>query len=43
LDRWILSGKPPSGMDEFRRFLEELIETQLERKLVTRDLLAEEH
>ena len=43
LDRWILSGKPPSGMEEFRRFLEELIETQLERKLVTRDLLAEEH
>ncbi|MBI4164233.1 MAG: DNA repair protein RecO [Acidobacteria bacterium] len=43
LDRWILSGKPPSGMNEVRRFLEALIETQLERKLVTRDLLEGGH
>lgn len=42
LDRWMLSGKSPSGAVAVRRFLEELIESQLERKLVTRELLAEE-
>lgn len=42
LEKWILSGNPPSGLSAVRRFLEELIETQLERKLVTRELLAEE-
>lgn len=42
LDRWMSSGKSPTGSIAVRRFLEELIESHLERKLVTRELLAEE-
>jgi len=42
LDRWMASGKPSGGLAAVRRFLEELIESHLERKLVTRELLAEE-
>ena len=43
LERWIQAGAPASGLNEVRRFLEELIESQLERKMVTRELLAENH
>ena len=42
LERWFAAGKPPEGLREARRFFEELIESHLERKLVTRELLAEE-
>jgi DNA repair protein RecO (recombination protein O) len=42
LDRWISAEKPPADSREARRFFEELIEAHLERKLVTRELLAEE-
>ncbi len=42
LDRWLVSEKEPAGVREARRFLEEVIESHLERKLVTRPLLAEE-
>ncbi len=42
LDRWLTSEKPPAGVPQARRFCEELIESHLERKLVTRGLLAEE-
>lgn len=42
LDRWLASGKEPSGVREAQRFLEEVIESHLERKLVTRPLLADE-
>jgi len=42
LDRWISTERPPAGVREARRFFEELIETHLERKLVTRPLLDEE-
>ena len=43
LDRWLLTEKPPTGLRDARRFFEELIEAHLERKLVTRELLAEDH
>jgi DNA repair protein RecO (recombination protein O) len=42
LDRWLAAEKAPAGVRETRRFFEELIESHLERKLVTRQLLAEE-
>jgi DNA repair protein RecO (recombination protein O) len=42
LDRWISTEKAPEGTREARRFLEVLIESQLERRLVTRELLADE-
>jgi len=42
LERWLAAEKAPPGCREARRFFEELIETHVERKLVTRDLLAEE-
>jgi len=42
LDRWLAGEKPPAGCREARRFFEELIETQADRKLVTRPLLTEE-
>ena len=41
LDRWIASGPPPSGAGKVRGLLEALIESHLERKLITPDLLAE--
>ncbi len=42
LDRWLATEKGPPGGREARLFLEELIESHLERKLVTRPLLGEE-
>jgi len=42
LDRWLAVEKAPPGGREARLFLEELIESHLERKLVTRPLLEEE-
>lgn len=42
LDRWLAAEKAPEGCREARRFFEELIESHLERKLLTRRLLAEE-
>jgi DNA repair protein RecO (recombination protein O) len=42
LDLWLAGEKAPAGVRESRRFFEELIESHLERKLVTRPLLAEE-
>ncbi len=43
LDRWLATEAPPSqGCLEARLFFEELIESHIERKLVTRELLAME-
>jgi DNA repair protein RecO (recombination protein O) len=43
LDEWLVTEKvPPPGIREARRFFEEVIESHLERKLVTRPLLADE-
>jgi DNA repair protein RecO (recombination protein O) len=42
LDRWIASAQPPAGLRQVRLFLEELIESHLEKKLVTRGMLEEE-
>jgi DNA repair protein RecO (recombination protein O) len=42
LERWISEEKAPPGCREARRFLEDLIETHAERKLVTRAMMAEE-
>lgn len=42
LDRWLTSEKEPPGTRDARRLLEEVIESHLERKLVTRPLLDEE-
>ena len=42
LDHWLAGDKAPAGVREARRFFEELIESHLERKLVTRELLAGE-
>jgi hypothetical protein len=42
LERWLTAEKAPEGCREARLFFEELIETHIERKLVTRPLLAEE-
>jgi DNA repair protein RecO (recombination protein O) len=41
LDRW-LAETPPAETGEARRFFEELVETHAEKKLVTRELLAED-
>jgi DNA repair protein RecO (recombination protein O) len=42
LDRWIATApNPPAGTREGRRFLEELIASHVEKKLRTRELLAE--
>lgn len=41
LDRWIAAEKTPAGSLEARRFLEELIESHVERRLVTRSMLAD--
>jgi DNA repair protein RecO (recombination protein O) len=43
LERWIQAGAPAPALNEVRRFLEELIESQLERKMVTRELLAQDN
>jgi hypothetical protein len=43
LDQWLVTEKvPPPGIREARRFFEDVIESHLERKLVTRPLLADE-
>jgi len=42
LDAWLAEPQAPSGVREARRFFEEIIESHLERKLVTRGLLEEE-
>ena len=42
LDRWLAAEKAPPGCREARLFFEELIESHIERKLVTRALLREE-
>lgn len=42
LEKWLAAQKAPPGCREARLFFEELIESHLERKLVTRPLLAEE-
>jgi recombinational DNA repair protein (RecF pathway) len=42
LIQWLAGEKASAGGREARRFFEELIESHLERKLVTRELLAEE-
>jgi len=42
LDRWLQTEKAPAGVREARRFFEEMIESHLERRLVTRAMLAEE-
>ncbi len=42
LDEWLGRQKAPAGAKQLRRFFEEVIQTQLERKLVTRELLADE-
>lgn len=39
LDRWIARAQPPAGLRQVRLFLEELIESHLERELVTRGML----
>jgi DNA repair protein RecO (recombination protein O) len=41
LDRW-LAEAAPAGSGEARRFFEELVETHAEKRLVTREMLAEE-
>ena len=41
LERWISEEKAPPGCREMRRFLEDLIETHAERKLVTRAMMEE--
>jgi DNA repair protein RecO (recombination protein O) len=42
LDRWLSTEKPTSEPIAARHFFEELIETHVDKKLVTRDLLNEE-
>jgi len=42
LDRWLAQEKAPPGCREARRFFEEIIETHVERKLVTREMMEEE-
>jgi DNA repair protein RecO (recombination protein O) len=42
LEQWLTGEKPAPGVREAQRFFEELIESHLERKLVTRPLLADE-
>jgi recombinational DNA repair protein (RecF pathway) len=41
LERWMSEGKAPPGLGEARKFLEDLIETHAERKLVTRAMMEE--
>ncbi len=42
LEHWLSEEKAPAGCREARRFFEEIIETHLERKLVTRPMLEDE-
>jgi len=42
LDQWLAKEKAPPGCRESRLFLEEIIESHLERKLVTREMMGQE-
>jgi len=42
LDKWLAQEKAPAGCREARHFLEEMIESHTERKLVTRQMMEEE-
>ncbi len=42
LDQWLKAEHDPAGCREARRFCEQLIESHIERKLVTRELLEDE-
>jgi DNA repair protein RecO (recombination protein O) len=42
LEAWIAAGPPPPGCKAVRRFLEEVLETHIGKKLITRPLLADE-
>ncbi len=42
LDAWIIEGPRPPGSIELRRFLEEVVESHIDKKLLTRPLLASE-
>jgi len=42
LDQWLAQEKAPPGCREARRFLEEIIESHTEKKLVTRQMMEEE-
>jgi len=42
LDKWLMQEKAPPGCREARHFFEEIIESHTERKLVTRQMMAEE-
>ncbi len=42
LDEWLAGGPEPAGDRDVRLFFEELIESHLQKKLVTRPLLAQE-
>ncbi|MGO8788747.1 MAG: DNA repair protein RecO [Terriglobia bacterium] len=42
LDKWLAQEKAPPGCREARHFFEEMIESHIERKLVTRQMMAEE-
>ena len=42
LDKWLAQEKSPAGCREARHFFEEMIESHTEKKLVTRQMMAEE-
>ena len=42
LDKWLAQEKAPPGCREARHFFEEIIESHTERKLVTRQMMAED-
>lgn len=42
IEQWIESGSVPPGTGELRRFFEQIIESHLERKLTTREMLGQE-
>ena len=42
LDQWLKQEKAPAGCQEARRFLEEIIESHTEKKLITREMMDEE-
>jgi DNA repair protein RecO (recombination protein O) len=42
LDKWLAHEKAPAGCREARHFFEEIIESHTEKKLVTRQMMAEE-
>jgi len=42
LDRWLTEEKAPAGRREARRFLEEIIESHSDKRLITRQMMEEE-